>query len=89
MTDTIQLKKRIVITVDSDIEYWLKASNQRVSTLINNLLRAHISLYSRPKSKDAHNPEVVGSNPPFAILFKISLEIFHSFSERKDLSPTS
>ena len=73
-------KTRINITVDVDILVTLKNKGIQASTLINNLLRQHLSLYTSHTSLGAHNPEVEGSNPSLAIA---------NFSLRSKLSSLS
>jgi hypothetical protein len=67
MENNNRTKKRVLITLDTEILEQLKTKNTKVSTLINNLLLNHLSLYSQPSSLKTHNPEVSGSNPLFVI----------------------
>jgi hypothetical protein len=59
-------KIRVNISMDKDIHKALKYHNFKVSTLIDKLLRKHLSLFPNLYSSKL-NPEVVGSNPTFAI----------------------
>jgi hypothetical protein len=49
-------KKKVTITLDQDIVNRLNQANVKVSTIINNLLRTHLSLYSKPKSQNLITP---------------------------------
>ena len=49
-------KEKITITIDKNVAKQLKGSNFKVSTLINNLLKQHLSLYSNHFSMNTHNP---------------------------------
>jgi hypothetical protein len=60
-------KVRINISLDRKILNSLKDRRIKPSVVINNLLKNHLSLYSNFLSQNFHNPEVVGSNPTFAI----------------------
>jgi hypothetical protein len=51
MENTNLNKKKVTITLDVDILEELKAMDTKVSTLINNLLVSHLSLYSSQTSK--------------------------------------
>jgi hypothetical protein len=62
MENTNITKKKVTITLDIEILDQLKGMNTKVSTLINNLLASHLSLYSNHQTPETDNRMVPSSN---------------------------
>ena len=67
MPKTKQSKEKILISLDKELVKRLRNTKIKASTLINGLLWKHYSQIPHHQSFEAHNPEVSGSNPLFAI----------------------
>ncbi|MCB9370238.1 hypothetical protein H6501_01435 [Candidatus Woesearchaeota archaeon] len=68
MPKTKQAKEKILISLDKELVKRLRNGKIRASIVINGLLWKHYSQIPYPSSFEAHNPEVVGSNPSSATL---------------------
>ncbi len=77
-------KEKLHISLDVELVKRLRNSKIKASTLINGLLWKHFSPISHLPSFEAHNPEVGGSNPPFATQ-GIARRSFGSTTSNKDL----